>query len=53
MQQRLDKEGGLLSYTHRGRERKLTSIEEMNLYDCNTLLITPATKAPSLIKTLA
>ena len=26
-------------------ERIITRIEEMNLYDCNALLITPATKA--------
>ena len=44
----LEKEGQL-SYTPNyagAKERIITSIEEINLYDCNTLLITPATKAP-------
>ena len=43
---RMENESHALAYTRRGREHIITSIEEMNLYDCNTLLITPATKAP-------
>ena len=45
---RMENDSHAFAYTPRyegATERIITRIEEMNLYDCNTLLITPATKA--------
>ena len=47
MQRRLEKEEGQLAYTPNyagAKERTITRMEDINLYDCNTLLLKPATK---------